>query len=142
MNFNAGSIILIKNYPLRSKIKDKFFIVLHKDENEINLLSMTTSQIYFNSTVKHGLIKEGDASFYCFGNNKTIGQNGFCFKKDTIVSNRMNIHQFANERLSQYDIEYKDCLKKEELINLIYSFYQYKGVAKKHKKTFGLNGQN
>lgn len=136
MNFEVGSIILIKNYPLSSEIKDKFFIVLSKTEKELNLLAMTTSQIYFNAPIKHGKIIEGDASFFCFEKRKIIGKNGFSFKQDTIISNRTNIHAFTNERLEKHEIEYKDCLIDKEFIDLIYSFYSYKGIPKKYKEIF------
>ena len=42
------------NYQLPTKVKDNFFIVIGFTENEISLLSMTTSQLYFSpSFIKH-----------------------------------------------------------------------------------------
>jgi hypothetical protein len=72
-------------------------------------------------------------SIYCFLKDKVIGKNGFAFRKNTFVSNKSNIHLFSAEKISSLNVEYKDCLIKEELIDLIYSFYKYKGTAKKYK---------
>jgi len=57
MTYSTGAILLIKDYQLPTKVKDKFFIVIGESKNEYNLFSMTTSQIYFDeSMIKHGII--------------------------------------------------------------------------------------
>ncbi|GHT66197.1 hypothetical protein AGMMS50239_27280 [Bacteroidia bacterium] len=137
MNFEVGSILLVRDYKLPTKIKDKFFIVIGKGENEISLLSMTSSQIYFDSAlIKHGVITYRDMSLYCFEKDRVIGVNGFSFRKNTFISHRMNIHIFTSEKIKLLNIEYVDCLIKEEIIELIYSFYKktpskFKGIFEK-----------
>lgn len=135
MNYTPGTILLIRDFRLPSQEKDKFFIVLGSDENGIRLLSMTTSKIYFDvSLLKHGPITDRDLSVYCFEAKRVIGQNGFFFRKHTVVSHRQNIHYFGADRFAAYKIEFQDILLKEELIDLLYSFYTYKGTKKKDKK--------
>jgi len=137
MTFGTGSILFVKDYQLPTKVKDKFFIVVAATEQNITLMSMATSQIYFDySHIKHGIIKDRELSVYCFPKGKVIGQNGFSFNKDTIVSHRWNVHEFSVKQLIALNIEYKDCLIKEEIVNLIYSFYSYSGTLKKHKQLF------
>ena len=137
MTFEIGSILFVKDYQLPTSVKDKFFIVVAVTEQNITLMSMTTSQIYFdNSLIKHGIIEDRNLSVYCFPKNKVIGKNGFSFNKDTIISHRWNVHEFSAELFATLNIEYKDCLISEEIVNLIYSFYSYAGIPKKHKQLF------
>jgi hypothetical protein len=137
MNFDIGSILLVKDYQLPTKVKDKFFIVIGLEDNKVTVVSMTTSQVYFDSSlIKYGVIKDRDMSIYCFPKHQVIGQNGFFFRKDTFVSHRSNILPFSIEKIDSLNIEYMDCLTKEEIINLVYSFYTYVGTPKKYKKIF------
>ena len=137
MTFEVGSILLVKDYPLPTKVKDKFFIVIGYSDAEICLLSMTTSQIYFDtSLIKHGLIVDRDMSLYCFEQGKVIGKNGFAFHKHTFISHRNNIHEFSLQKINFLNVEHKDCLTKQELTDLIYSIYKksppkYKDVFEK-----------
>ncbi|GHT32945.1 hypothetical protein AGMMS49574_17560 [Bacteroidia bacterium] len=125
MTFEIGSILFVKDYQLPTKIKNKFFIVIGISDGDILLLSMTTSQLYFDeSLIKHGVIIDRDMSVYCFEQNRMIGRNGFAFRKNTFISHRANIHAFNSEKLDSLNIEYIDCLIKEEIIELIYSFYK------------------
>ena len=135
MIFEVGSILLIKNFHLPTKVKDKFFIVIGHSECEICLLSMTTSQIYFDqSLIQHGLITDRDMSMYCFEKDRVIGKCGFAFYKHTFVSMRNNILEFTPQRLDSFDIEYLDCLTNQELMDLIYSIY--KKAPPKHGSVF------
>ncbi|MDR2653582.1 MAG: hypothetical protein LBC68_14980 [Prevotellaceae bacterium] len=137
MKYPVGSILLIKDYPLPKTIKDKFFIVLAQCENKINLLSMTTSQIYIDGNlIKHGLIQDRAISLYCFYKDRKIGKNGFCFHKHTFISHRNNIHPFTEERLNELNIEYKDCLINKEFADLIYSFYKHNNIPIQYKEIF------
>jgi hypothetical protein len=137
MNFEVGSILIVRDYKLPTKIKDKFFIVIGKGENEITLLSMTTSQVYFDtSLIKHGEIIDRDMSIYCFEKHKVIGINGFAFHKNTFIYHKRSIHSFSAEKLNALSIECLDCLIKGEIIELIYSFYKktplkFKGIFEK-----------
>ena len=125
MTFEIGSILLVKDYQLSTKVKDKFFIVIGHSEHETHLMSMTTSQIYFDvSLIKHGLIVDREMSVYCFEKGKVIGKNGFAFRKHTFVSHRNNIHGFSPEKINSLNVENIDCLIREELTDLIYSVYQ------------------
>ena len=136
ISYPLGSILLIRDYQLPTKIKDKIFIVIGKNENKFNLLSMTTSQIYFDPTlIKHGVIKDREMSLYCFESGKIIGEKGFSFHKNTIVSHRSNIYRIDSEKIATLNIEILDILLKQEFINLIYSFYQ-SNVPNKYKKLF------
>ena len=129
--------MLFRSYQLPTKVKDKFFIVIGYTESEVSLLSMTTSQLYFDPTLlKHGLIEDRDLSVYCFEKDKVIGQNGFAFHKYTIVSYRNNIHAFSREKINSLDIEIMDCLTQKELTELIYGIYKrsplkYKSIFEK-----------
>jgi len=134
MIYETGTILLIKNYQLPSKVKDKFFIVLGTIDNRTILLSMTTSQVYFDSSlIKHGIIRDRDISVYCFEKGRAIGKNGFSFHKNTFISQRSNILSFSLEKIDNLTIEYIDCLTKEETVNILYSFYKYEGTANKYK---------
>ena len=136
MTFPLGSILLVADYQLPTTKKDKFFIVIVESKDEYNLLSMTTSQIYFDTAlIKHGVIKDRNMSLYCFEHDRIIGKNGFSFRKDTIVSHRSNIHCFTKEKIAKLDIRFQDVLLKKEFENLIYSFYQ-SDISNKHKKMF------
>jgi len=73
---------------------------------------------------------------YCFEKGRIIGKNGFAFRKSTFVSHRFNIHKFTAGKIGELDIEVKDELTNEEIVNLVYSFYSYKGTAKKNKEIF------
>lgn len=135
--FELGSILLVRNYRLPTKVKDKFFIVIGIADEGITLMSMTTSQIYFDSAlIKHGTIKDRDMSIYCFIKEKIIGKAGFYFRQNTFISHRANILSFSIEKVNSLTIEYMDCLTKEETINLVYSFYGYVGLPKKYKNIF------
>jgi len=135
--FELGSILLVKNYRLPTKIKDKFFIVTGVTEDEIILMSMTTSQIYFDfSLIKYGTIKDRDMSIYCFPKKQIIGKNGFYFHQNTFISHRSNIFSISTTKMKSLNIEYMDCLTDQEIINLVYSFYSSESVSKKHKKVF------
>ena len=136
MTFPLGSILLVFDYQLPTTTKDKFFIVVGENKDEYNLVSMTTSQIYFDpALIRHGVIKDRSMSLYCFEHDRIIGKNGFYFQKNTIVSHRSNIHCFSKEKISKLNIQFQDTLLKEELENLIYSFYQ-SDISNKHKKMF------
>jgi len=137
MMFELGSILLIRNYQLPTKVKDKFFIVIGVTDEQITLMSMTTSQIYFDpSLIKHGTIKDREMSLYCFISKKIIGKNGFYFRQNTFISHRSNILPFSVEKIKLLNIEYLDCLTKEETVNLVYSFYSHTGLPKKYKNIF------
>jgi len=135
MIYPIGSILLLEKYKLPTEEKDKFFIVIEQEIGIYNLLSMTTSKFYFSSNlIKHGVINQGSgASMYCFEKDRIIGENGFSFKKHTFVNHNSNIHEFSLEKLSQNKIEIKDKLLMNELQDLIYSFYQYRGIPKNMK---------
>ena len=134
MTFPLGAILLVLNYQLPTTVKDKFFIVIAENKDEYNLLSMTTSQIYFDpSLIKHGVIKDRDMSLYCFERGRIIGKNGFCFIKDTIISHRFNIHFFTKEKIAKLNIQCLDILLKEEIKDLLYSFY-HSNISNKNKK--------
>lgn len=64
---------------------------------------------------------------------QVIGEEGFCFPKHTFIYYNSNIHQFSFEVLSQYEVEVLDTLINGEFQELVYSFYQYKGTARKYK---------
>ncbi len=135
--FPIGAILLVEDYRLPTTTKDKFFIVLGVEGENLHLLSMTTSKIYFDtSLLKHGVIVDRDMSVYCFEQNRPVGEKGFCFRKHTIISHRSNIHRFSSEQLASYKITVCDCLIKQELIDLLYSFFKYRGTKNKDKRIF------
>ena len=136
MTYSLGSILLVRNYQLPMTVKDKFFIVIGRKENDYNLISMTTSRIYFDpALIGHGVIKDREMSVYCFECGRVIGKNGFSFHKHTIVSHRSNIHIFTMEKIAKLNVELQDILLKEEFENLVYSFYR-SNISNKYKKSF------
>ena len=136
MTYPLGSILLILDYQLPTTVKDKFFIIVGENKDEYNLLSMTTSQIYFDpALIKHGVIKDREMSLYCFEQGRIIGKDGFSFNKNTIISHRFNIHCFTKEKMAGLNILFQDVLLKEELENLIYSFYK-SNISNRYKKIF------
>lgn len=137
MLFEVGSILLIKDFILPSEIKDKFFLVLDRQEDEYALLSMTTSQQYIHDEkLKHGTIEDGDVVVYCFLKDVQVGVNGFAFRKNTFVSTRSNTHIFMTSVFDQLNVELKDTLLRNELTDLVYCFYKSKHTPRKYKKIF------
>lgn len=135
MSYAIGSILLAKDYQLPTKISDKFFIVIGVSANDYYLMSMTTSQIYFDaSLITHGVIQDRELKVYCFLANQVIGKNGFYFKKHTIVSQRSNIHRFSEEKIKESQMELKDILLDSELIELLYCFQKHKDTKPPHKE--------
>lgn len=137
MSFEVGDILLVKNFKLPSEVKDKFFVVLDRKGDDYAILSMTTSQQYIcDEKIQHGIIADGDVVVYCFLKHKQIGINGFSFRKNTFVSTRSNTHVFAASLLEELEVEFKDTLLSNELIDLLYCFYKSKHTARKYKKIF------
>ncbi|MCM1041792.1 MAG: hypothetical protein NC396_05110 [Bacteroides sp.] len=135
--FPIGSILLIHDYHLPTATKDKFFIVLGTEGDNLHLLSMTTSKIYFDAgLLRHGLIVDRDMSVYCFEQGRKIGEKGFCFHKHTIISHRSNVHRLSPAQLASYEIKVCDRLVKQELIELLYSFFKYRGTKNKDRRLF------
>lgn len=132
--YGIGDILLIKDYPLPTKDKDKYFIVIGNNRNKCQLLAMTTSQLYFDlKLVKYGEIVDRELSGFLFPADRVIGENNFFFKKHTFLSHRDNVREHDDNFLSRFSVEYKDHLKKEELGDLIYSFYKSEKVKRKYK---------
>jgi len=136
MKYNAGAILLIRNFKLPTCYKDKLFVVIGDVNEKIELFAITTSQIYFNAPAKKGLICDNGISVYCFPANMEIGEKGFSFDKDTFISHRNSIFEFDEEFLMQYDIKIMDILKREELNDLMYSLYRHSELKRKYKRIF------
>ncbi|WP_065218450.1 MULTISPECIES: hypothetical protein [Butyricimonas] len=132
--YNIGDILLVENYPLPSEYKDKFFIVIGNMETGYQLLSMTTSQLYFDiSLVKHGEIVDRELSGFCFPAGHVIGINNFCFNKHTFLSHRGSIREHDDNFLSKFNVVRVDHIKDDELEDLVYSFYKSEKVKRKYK---------
>ncbi len=137
MDYAIGSILLAADYQLPTAVKDKFFILIGTDENGYFLLSMTTSQIYFDTALlKHGKIEDREMCMYCFEGKRVIGCNGFCFAKDTIVSQRKNVYSFTKQKMETSKMTVLDVLIKEEIIELLYCFLHHKDTTPYHKIIF------
>lgn len=130
-----GSIVHLENYKLPSIEKNKFFIVLFKSKLDLYLLSMTTSQKYINdSLITHGRIIDRQFEYHCFKADKCICTNGYYFSKDTFIKiDRLNAQEFSREKLEEFNFTVKGVLIKEELINLLYTFYTSDKTIKRIK---------
>lgn len=132
--YRVGDVLLIKDYPLPTQDKDKFFIVIGDHGTTCHLLAITTSQLYFDiNLVKYGEIVDRELSGFCFPAGHVIGENNFYFKKHTFLSHRDNVREHDDNFLVRFSIEYKDHLKRKELNDLIYSFYKSDKVKRKYK---------
>lgn len=132
--YKVGDILLIEDYPLPTREKDKFFIVIGFNKGEFHLLAMTTSQLYFDiSLVRYGEIKDRELSGFCFPAGHTIGVNNFSFKKHTFISHRYSIREHNDDFLAHFHVTYQDHLKNKELGDLIYSFYKNEKVKRTYK---------
>ena len=135
--YKVGDILLIEDYPLPTQNKDKFFIVIGQNKDEFHLLSMTTSQLYFDtSLVKYGEIVDRELSGFCFPAGYIVGLNNFSFKKHTFISHRHSVREHNDEFLSRFQVKYQYHLKNEELRDLIYSFYKSEKVKRAYKPLF------
>lgn len=134
--YNIGDILLIEDYPLPTEDKDKFFIVIGNLETGYQLLSITTSKLYFDvSLVKYGEIVDRELSGFCFPANHVIGVNNFYFKKNTFLSHRSSLKEHDNAFLARFNVRYIDHLKDNELGDLVYSFYKSEKTKRKYKPT-------
>lgn len=132
--YKVGDILLIEDYPLPTKDKDKFFIVIGLNKDEFHLLSMTTSQLYFDtSLVKYGEIVDRELSGFCFPAGYVAGLNNFSFKKHTFISHRHSIREHDDKFISNLHVKYQDHLKNKELGDLVYSFYKSEKVKRSYK---------
>ncbi len=139
--FLSGNLLLIRNFELRSgETKDKFLIVLADINSSSKIVaSFTTSQAYINpKDIKPGCIKTATKHCYHFPKGRIIGENGFCFKKDTYVFLFDNVKEFDIQRLqTKYPYDQIDVmcrLSDEEYCNLLYCAYQGIFVTQKIKK--------
>lgn len=132
--YKIGDILLIEDYPLPTQEKDKFFIVIGFHKDEFHLLTMTTSQLYFDlSLVQYGEIIDRELSGFCFPAGHIIGLNNFAFKKHTFISHRHSIREHSDEFLSHFHVKYQDHLRNKELGDLVYSFYKNEKVKRSYK---------
>lgn len=123
--YELGSIICIRNFLPEKENGDKLFIVIGTPSDSLNLMGISTSQIYFDkSYFKKGKITYGDCSFYCFLKGQIIGKyNRFCFHTNTVFSKQSKPIKFTQTKLAQYDIKFYDIIVDSELYELIY-FYK------------------
>lgn len=132
--YKIGDILLIEDYPLPTQDKDKFFIVIGYNKDGFHMLSMTTSQLYFDvSLVKYGEIVDRELSGFCFPAGYVVGLNNFSFIKHTFISHRHSVREHDDKFLSNFRVQYKDHLKNKELGDLVYSFYKSEKVKRAYK---------
>jgi hypothetical protein len=134
---NVGDLIHIENYQLPSEVKNKYFIVLYRNNEESIVVAMTTSKVYIREEFKiPGIIKTDSQHLYFIPKNKIIGRNGFYFKKDTFILTFNNAFNTDIELLkSTYsEIEIKCKLLDSEFLEIIYCFYKSPYVSKRHKR--------
>lgn len=95
--FVSGNILHISNYDFedsKTAPKNKYLVVLHNDSNTIIVGTLTTSQDYVpDEDKKEGCIKIDAKCIHCFHfpANKQIGENGYCFSKNTFIYIERNI---------------------------------------------------
>lgn len=142
--FTAGNI-LHATFNLGAIKKEKFAIVLYKDETNCILTTFTTSQersTVFNPC--HGKNPaEGEPKSYVFKADIIIGhkpnsESSFSFHKDTTV---VPDYGYTDSPIECFvknaeNLKVVCSLNENEFIDLIYTLYNCKHTIRKYKKIF------
>lgn len=143
--FTPGNI-LHGLFQLKNGPKNKYAIVLHKDESHCILTTFTTSQPRSGVEVPiHGknTNPEGKVMSYVFKKGTPIGMQPcgtleFSFPKDTAVVPDYGFEEWVetdiNEKVENLELVCRLYLK--EYQDLIYTLYQGYGTIQKHRDLF------
>lgn len=89
--FTVGAILYFSPFYFSNgdSPKNKYFLVLHCDNQNVILASLPTSQDHVPNTIekKHGCIDNGEINFNCyyFESGRVVCSNGYSFPKATYV---------------------------------------------------------
>ncbi len=90
--FDTGNILYCKNFQFNNGMqpKDKYFIVLKRQEDKLiigSLPTRTNRVPSFIESSQHGCVNKDDRCFNCylFQPNIPVCENGFCFDLPTFV---------------------------------------------------------
>lgn len=119
----VGSIICIRGY-LPKPNGDKLFVVVGDMGEELNLLAITTSQMYFDPTLfRHGIIEDRANKFYGIPKGLKIGTGGFSFNKDTIFSLQSKLIPMDKKSMEGRKIYCMDVMESGELLSLLLFYH-------------------
>lgn len=128
MEWKPGMILRIKEYKFEDdgSNRDKYAIVLHTNEKELYLIhSLTTSrnnlavpQIHYGCCVHMGV------PYFFIPGGQQIGDENFCFEKDTFIFFRANIRKESYEKFEKaskklWGVVCLGMLTNQELIRII-----------------------
>lgn len=143
--YTAGKILLFTPYHFSQKSQEKYFIVLHSDEQNSILASMPTKTDRTSSSVSlsHGCIEHPDTQLNCyhFKPQKVIANNGFSFSRPTFLYGAsievFNITHLSSTYVAE-GVDYKVIgeLRKEEYEKIIKCFRDSNFVTNKYRKIF------
>jgi len=146
--YSSKNIIHIVNYDFGNgqPIKNRYFVILDKDEDSSIVLSVITSQDHIpDALLKHGCIQEQANNIHCysFTKGKVVGENGFSFGKNSFIYiNASSVFNAASAKLTAiYNnaVEAKDVMLTKEYEDLVYCIYKSKflprGIKRKLEAT-------
>jgi hypothetical protein len=140
--FTTGNLLFFTPFYFKNQNdpKNKFFIVLHNDENRLIIASLPTSQDHIPEHLKkHGCINCEQMQIICYfiKNNTVITDNGFRFDKDTYLYGKelgdYEIDIFLNKYTTN-DMEVKGRLTDDELKNIRNCFANSPDVKRKYRR--------
>ena len=104
-------------------IRDKYLIVLNKNDDEAYLLhTLTTTNPNGFDPKKIGCQRKGNISYFYFPSGIVVGESGFSFKSNTFVFFTENIRKEKLISFSKYaekNIQYVDIMTKKTLKDII-----------------------
>lgn len=144
--FTPGNI-LYGLFQFKDKSKDKYVIVLHKDENHCILTTFTTSQPRTGvQCPKHGKNKDaksGKVMSHLFKQGVSIGMQPcgkleFSFPMDTTIVPDYGFEEWKEATLVENATNLKLVCRmyQEEYLDLIYTLYQAHKTRKQHRELF------
>ena len=142
--FEKGSILYFSPFIFSNgdEPKNKYFLVLHCDEQNLILASLPTSQDHVPGSLekKHGCINQSDINFNCylFEIGRVVCSNGFSFPKETYVYGfRLQLFDLyvfcVQECNDETKIEVKGRLLDEEYNALVQCLKNSTSVKRKYK---------
>ena len=142
------NIIHINDYDYENgqKLKGRYFIILHNENGLSIIITGITTRDRIPDKFQPLIddkrcIKHDDDFVHCyfFPKDKMIGENGFCFKKNSFIYMGQNIKEIETDYiLNKYDkkIIFKDKVEIKEFYELIYCVYKSKYIKNKFTRLF------
>ena len=144
--FSVRNILYCNDFQFgNSAPKNRYLIILHKDADEIVILSAITSQKYvpssgYNSGCNN--LPEKSISFYHFPKGQEVGERGFKFPKDSFIYSSYNVFDRDSTEIESLKtnnvINIKDKLLEDQYFDLVYCLYKSdktkRGIKRKFEK--------